>query len=150
VFGPVRQMGEKIVLDGLNVNELPLNTGSMRCENLSISQIESSDSQGPRQFEMVAESNTNDGYSGTHAPCHLESSEISGDADEIKYDSSKQQFILRADKGRQATVSYRQDPGADAQTLTGEQFIYYRDRNKLVASEITGVQTTGDLRPSER
>ena len=150
VFGPVRQMGEKIVLDGLNVNELPLNTGSMRCENLSFSRIESSDSQGPPQFEMVAESNKNDGNSGTRAPCHLESSEISGDADEIKYDSSKQQFILRADKGRQATVSYRPNPSADAQTLTGEQFEYYRDRNKLVASEITGVQTAGDLRPSAR
>ena len=150
VFGPVGQMGEKIVLDGFNVNELPLNTGSMRCENLSFSQIESSDSQGPPQFEMVAESNTNDGYSGTRAPCHLESSEISGDADEMKYDSSKQQFILRADKGRQATVSYRPSPGADAQTLTGEQFEYYRDRNKLVASEITGVQTAGDLRPARR
>lgn len=150
VFGPVRRMGEKIVLDGLNVNELPLNTGSMRCENLSFSQIESSDNQGPPQFEMVAESNTDDGHRGTRAPCHLESSEISGDADEIKYDSSKQQFILRADKGRQSTVSYRPNPGADAQTLTGEQFEYYRDRNKLVASEITGVQTAGDLSPTGR
>lgn len=150
VFGPVRQMGEKIVLDELNVNELPLNTGSMRCENLSFSQIDSSDSQGQPHFEMVAESNTNDGSGGTHAPCHLESSEISGDADEIKYDSSKQQFILRADKGRQATVSYRPGPGSDAQTLTGEQFEYYRERNKLVASEITGVQTAGDIRPAGR
>ena len=150
VFGPVRQMGEKIVLDGLNVNELPLNTGSMRCENLSFSQIESSDNQGPPQFEMVAESNTDDGHSGTRAPCHLESIEISGDADEIKYDSSKQQFILRGDKGRQAMVTFRADPSADAQTLTGEQFDYYRERNKLVASEITGVQTTGDLRTTGR
>ena len=143
-------MGEKIVLDGLNVNELPLNTGSMRCENLSFSQIESSDNQGPPQFEMVAESNTDDGHSGTRAPCHLESIEISGDADEIKYDSSKQQFILRGDKGRQAMVTFRADPSADAQTLTGEQFDYYRERNKLVASEITGVQTTGDLRTTGR
>jgi len=150
VFGPVRQMGEKIVLDGLNVNELPLNTGSMRCENLSFSRIESSDGPGPLQFEMVAKSNTTDGYSGTHAPCHLESIEISGDADEIKYDSSKQQFILRADKGRQATVSYRSSPSADAQTLTGEQFEYYRELNKLDARDITGVQTAGDLRPSGR
>lgn len=150
VFGPVRQLGERIVLDELNVNELPLNTGSMRCENLSFSQIESSEEQGPPQFEMVAESNINGGSSGTHAPCHLESIEISGDADEIKYDSSKQQFILRADKGRQATVSYRPSPSADAQTLTGEQFEYYRERNKLVASEITGVQTAGDLKPTGR
>lgn len=150
VFGPVRQMGERIVLDGLNVNELPLNTGSMRCENLSFSRIESSDSSGSSGFEMVAESNISDGYSGTRAPCHLESIEISGDADEIKYDSSKKQFILRADKGRQATVSYRSDPSADAQTLTGEQFLYYRDLKKLVASEITGVQTSGDLKPAGR
>ena len=146
VFGPVRQMGDRIVLDGLNVNELPPNTGSMRCENLSFSQIESGDSQGAAQFSMVAESNTMDGAGGTHAPCHLESNEISGDADRITYDSSKQQFILRADKGRQATVSYRQAPGAAPETLSGQQFEYYRDRNQLRASEITGVQTAGDLK----
>ena len=146
VFGPVRQMGDRIVLDGLNVNELPPNTGSMRCENLSFSQIESSDSEGAAQFSMVAESNTADGAGGTHSPCHLESNEISGDADRITYDSSKQQFILRADKGRQATVSYRRTPGAAPETLSGQQFEYYRDRNQLRASEITGVQTAGDLK----
>ena len=146
VFGPVRQMGDRIVLDGLNVNELPPNTGSMRCENLSFSQIKSGDSEATSQFAMVAESNTSDEFSGTHAPCHLESSEISGDADKITYDSSKQQFILRADKGRQATVSYRRTPGAAPETLTGQQFEYYRDRNQLRASEITGVQTAGDLK----
>ena len=146
VFGPVRQMGDRIVLDGLNVNELPPSTGSMRCENLSFSQIESGESDGAAQFSMVAESNASDGSSGTHAPCHLESNEISGDADKITYDSSKQQFILRADKGRQATVSYRRAPGAAPETLSGQQFEYYRDRNQLKASEITGVQTAGDLK----
>lgn len=146
VFGPVRQMGDRIVLDGLNINELPPNTGSMRCENLSFSQIESGDSEGGAQFSMVAESNTSEGADGTHAPCHLESNEISGDADRITYDSSKQQFILRADKGRQATVSYRRVPGAAPETLSGQQFEYYRDRNQLRASQITGVQTAGDLK----
>ena len=149
VFGPVRQMGDRILLDGLNVNELPPNTGSMRCENLSFSQIESGDSDAAAQFTMVAESNTSDGNTGTRAPCHLESSEISGDADKIKYDSSKQQFILLADKGRQATVSYRQAPGAAPETLTGPKFEYYRDRNQLTG-EITGVQTAGDLQSPGR
>ena len=146
VFGPVREMGDRIVLDELNVNELPPNTGSMRCENLAFSQIESGDREDAAQFSMVAESNTSDGADGTHAPCHLESNEISGDADKITYDSSKQQFILRADKGRQATVSYRRTPGAAPETLSGQQFEYYRDRNQLRASEITGVQTAGDLK----
>ncbi len=150
VFGPVRQMGDRIVLDDLNVNELPPNTGSMRCENLSFSQIESGDSSTESQFEMVAESNMSDGFTGTRAPCHLESSEISGDADWIKYDSSKQQFILRAGKGRQATVSYRRAPGVAPETLTGQQFEYYRARNQLKANEITGVQTAGDLRSPSR
>jgi hypothetical protein len=150
VFGPVRQMGDRIVLDGLNVNELPPNTGSMRCENLSFSQIESGDSSAESQFEMVAESNMSEEFTGTRAPCHLESSEISGDADWIKYDSSKQQFILRASKGRQATVSYRRAPGATPETLTGQQFEYYRERNQLKAHEITGVQTAGDLRSPGR
>jgi hypothetical protein len=145
VFGPVRQMGDRIVLDGLNVDELPPYTGSMRCENLSFSQIESGESEGAAQFSMVAESNTADGANGTHAPCHLESNEISGDADKITYDSSKQQVIFRADQGRQATVSWRQKPDAAPETLSGQQFEYYRDRNQLRASEITGVQTTGDL-----
>jgi len=146
VFGPVRQMGDRIVLDGLNVNELPPNTGSMRCENLSFSQISSSDVSAQAQFEMVAESNMSEEFSGTRAPCHLESSEISGDADWIKFDSSKQQYILRAGKGRQATVSYRRAPGAAPETLTGQQFEYYSERNQLKAHEITGVQTAGDLR----
>ncbi|MBC7968027.1 MAG: hypothetical protein H7Z17_19125, partial [Fuerstia sp.] len=149
VFGPVRQMGDRILLDGLNVNELPPNTGSMRCENLSFSQIESGDSDAAAQFTMVAESNSSDGNTGTRAPCHLESSEISGDADKIKYDSSKQQFILVADQGRQATVSYRQAPGAAPETLTGPKFVYYRDRNQLTG-EITGVQTAGDLKSPGR
>jgi hypothetical protein len=149
VFGPVRQMGDRIQLDGLNVNELPPNTGSMRCENLSFSQIESGDSDATAQFTMVAESNTADGNTGTRAPCHLESSEISGDADKIKYDSSKQQFILLADKGRQATVSYRRAPGAAPETLTGQKFEYYRDRNQLTG-EFTGVQTAGDLQSPGR
>ena len=145
VFGPVRDIGDRIVLDGLGVNELPPNTGSMRCENLSFYQIGTADSEAPSHFAMLAESNTSDGNVGTRAPCHLESLEISGDADKITYDSSKQQFILRADKGRQATVAYRRAPGAAPEMLNGQQFEYYRDRNQLKATEITGVQTAGDL-----
>jgi hypothetical protein len=144
VFGPVRQMGDRIVLDGLNVNELPPNTGSLRCENLSFSQIDSGESGVESQFEMVAESNMSDGSGGTRAPCHLESIEISGDADWIKYDSSKQQFILRAGQGRQTTVSYREKPDAAPRTFTGQRFDYYRERNQLIADKITGVQGTGN------
>ncbi len=145
VFGPVREIGNRIVLDGLAINDMPPNTGSMRCENLSFYQIGTNDDQ-PSQFAMVAESNTSDGYVGTRAPCHLESLEISGDADKITFDSSKQQFILRADKGRQATVAYRRTPGAAPEMLSGQQFEYYREKNEIRATEITGVQTAGDLK----
>jgi len=145
VFGPVREIGNRIVLDGLAINELPPNTGSMRCENLSFYQIGTNDNEAS-QFAMVAESNTSDGYVGTRAPCHLESLEISGDADKITFDSSKQQFILSADKGRQATVAYRRAPGAAPEMLSGQQFEYYREKNEIRATEITGVQTAGDLK----
>ena len=140
VFGPVRRLGDRISIDGLSVDELPEKTGSLGCENLSISVIPGND-PGEDSFSMVAESNSSDTGKGTRTPCRLESQQFSGDADKITYDHSKQQFILRADEGRQATVTYRPD-GGESQTLNGRSFQYYRDRNQLNANQITGVQAS--------
>lgn len=140
VFGPVRQLGDRISIDGLSVDELPEKTGSLGCENLSISAIPGTHAKW-NSFSMVAESNSSDSRKGTRTPCRLESQQFSGDADKITYDHSKQQFILRADEGRQARVSYRPD-GGEPESLTGRDFTYYRGSNQLTATQITGVQAS--------
>jgi len=141
VFGPVRTLTDRITIDGLSVDQLPENTGSLGCENLSISAIPGATSNRD-SFSLVAESNAAGGNKGTRSPCRLESREFAGDADKITYDHSKQQFILRGDEGREAKVSYRQN-GGEPQILRGGRFEYYSDRNELNANQITGVQASG-------
>ncbi|MFN5900894.1 MAG: hypothetical protein ACK48Y_25420, partial [Planctomyces sp.] len=84
------------------------------------------------------------GGTGTRAPCRLESRFFSGDSDNINYDNSNQQYIFRAEEGRQAKVTYLPHNG-QPQVLTGRRFEYYSDRNYLNANQITGVQTSGGL-----
>lgn len=143
IFGPVQRLTDRLNIDGMSAEELPENTGALKCENLAISVIQGQ-SADQQSFSMVAESNSTGGNGGTRIPCRFESRLFSGLADKIIYDHSKQQFILRADKGRQATVSHHQD-GGQRQVLNGGQFEYYSDRNYLRANQITGVQSTGDL-----
>ncbi len=141
VFGPVRQLGDRIDIDGMSVNELPDKTGSLSCENLSVSRIPGL-SENDRSFSLVAESNSGQGGSGTHSPCRLGSREFAGEADKITYDHSKQQFILRADEGRQAKVTLREDNG-EPRSVFGRGFAYYSDTHELTANEVTGVQGSG-------
>lgn len=143
VFGPVRSLDDRIRIDGMGVSELPDQTGSMGCENLTVS-LSPGDGETEDSFSLVAESNAAGNTAGTRAPCRLESRLFSGDADKITYDHAKQQYILRAEEGRQAKVTYVPDNG-EPQTLTGRRFEYYSDRNQLHANQITGVQATGDL-----
>lgn len=143
VFGPVRQLTDRLNIDGLTAEALPENTGALECENLSISVIPGAT---PEQdsFSLVAESNSSESGAGTRSPCRFESKLFSGLADKIKYDHSKQQFILLADEGRQATVSYQRE-GGERQVLNGGRFEYYNDRPHILANQITGVQSTGGL-----
>lgn len=143
VFGPVRSLDEKISLERLSVAELPDQTGLMGCENLTVS-LSAGGSESGRSFSLVAESNAAGGGTGTRAPCRLESRLFSGDADKITYDHAKHQYILRAEEGRQAKVTY-QPHNSQPQVLTGRRFEYYSDRNYLNANQITGVQTSGGL-----
>jgi len=143
VFGPVRSLDEKISLERLSVAELPDQTGLMGCENLTVS-LSAGGGESGRSFSLVAESNAAGGGTGTRAPCRLESRLFSGDADKITYDHAKHQYILRAEEGRQAKVTYQPHNG-QPQVLTGRRFEYYSDRNYLNANQITGVQTSGGL-----
>jgi hypothetical protein len=140
----VRELTDRLNIDGLNAEELPDNAGALECENLSISAVPSTSPDQQSSFSLVAESNSSDSSSGTRRPCRFESRLFAGLADKIMYDHSKQQFILLADEGRQATVSNQRD-GGDRQVLNGGRFEYYRDKNHLKANQITGVQSTGDL-----
>jgi lipopolysaccharide export system protein LptA len=143
VFGPVATLQGRLNVDGLGVNELPENCGAMGCENLTVS-ITPGAEGGRSSFSLVAESNAAGSGRGTRAPCRLESRLFSGDADQITYDHSKQQYILRADDGRQARVTYVPNNG-EPQSLTGRRFEYYADRNHLNANHVSGVQATGGL-----
>ena len=143
VFGPVASLQDRLSVDGLGVNELPENTGSMGCENLTVS-ITPGAEKGRSSFSLRAESNVAGAGKGTRAPCRLESRLFSGDADQITYDHSKQQYILRAEDGRQARVTYVPNNG-EPQSLTGRRFEYYADRNHLNANHVSGVQATGGL-----
>ncbi|MFN9717649.1 MAG: hypothetical protein ACK58L_03085, partial [Planctomycetota bacterium] len=140
VFGPVRELSERISIDGLGVEELPENTGSLGCENLSISQIPGT-ADGSPSFSLVAECNPAGTGRGTRSPCRLESQLLSGDADKITYDHSKHRFLLKAEEGRQANVSHRTNNGQRG-SFVGRQFAYDVDSNELTANQITGVQAS--------
>lgn len=143
-FGPVRELADRLNIENLSAEELPDNAGALKCENLSISAVPGTSPEQRSSFSLVAESNSAESSSVTRRPCRFESRLFEGTADRIMYDHSKQQFILLADEGRQATVSNQRD-GGDRQVLNGGRFEYYRDKNHLKANQITGVQSTGDL-----
>jgi lipopolysaccharide export system protein LptA len=143
IFGPVSRLTDRLKIDGLSTDELPENTGALECENLSISVVPGPEANPNTSFSLVAESNSTGRNIGTRSPCRFESKLFAGLADKIQYDHSKQQFILRADEGRQATVSYYPD-GGKRQVLNGPLFEYYSDRNYL-KGQISGVQSSGDF-----
>ncbi len=143
VFGPVASLEDRLNVDGLGVSELPENSGSMGCENLTVSVTPGLEGH-ESSFSLVAESNLSGTGRGTRAPCRLESRLFSGDADRITYDHARQQYILRAEEGRQARVTYVPN-GGEPQSFTGRRFEYYADRNHLQANQVSGVQATGGL-----
>lgn len=142
-FGPVRSLNDKLQLEHLTMGELPDNTGTLGCENLTVSRLPQADGSG-HFLTLVAESNTSNGAGGTRSPCRMESRLFSGVADKITIDHSKKQYILRAEEGRRARVSYLPDAG-QLQTLVGRRFVYYAGRNELSAEQIFGLQAGGGL-----
>lgn len=144
VVGPVQQVTDRITIDGVSPEDLPDNTGAIECENLTVEVIPGVTVDQPMSFSLVARSNGLENLSGTRSPCRFNSRLFGGVADQIKYDHSKEQFILLADQNRQATVTYHRD-GSRRQVLNGGRFEYYADRNHLIAHQITGVQSSGEL-----
>jgi hypothetical protein len=128
VFGPVRRLGDRIVVDVLDTRKLPEQTGILRCEEMTVSVIPGL-TEDQNSFSLSASTNA-----------RLESRRFSGDADRITYDHSKQQFILKSEGDTLATVYHRPGTSEKVNNLVGKRFEYYPGRNQLTANQITGVR----------
>jgi hypothetical protein len=131
VVAPVQHLDQQVAVETIPTTELPDRVGIIRAEKLSISAIRGS-AAGEETFALTARENA-----------RVESREFSGDADVITYDDSKQQFILRAEQDRMATVRHRPGQTSEFQTINGKRFEYYpAPRNQLIANQIAGVQAS--------
>jgi hypothetical protein len=128
VFGPVRRLGDRLVIDVLDTRKLPEQTGILRCEEMTVSVIPGL-TEDQNSFSLSASTNA-----------RLESRRFSGDADRITYDHSKQQFILKSEGDTLATVYHRPGTSEKVNNLVGKRFEYYPGRNQLTANQITGVR----------
>ncbi len=133
VFGPVRRLGEKIDVNGVNTADLPPQAGVLRCEQLTVSSIPGS-LPGERSFSLQADNKA-----------RMELKEFSGEADHITYDHAKRQYILSSEQDRMATVSHRPGVGMDVRRFVGQKFQYYPPpRNMLKADQIIGLDGAFD------
>jgi hypothetical protein len=124
VVSPARRVDEKINFDRIATAQLPERAGILSAEHLTISAVPVADSESD-SFAIVARENA-----------RLESQTISGTADIITYDHSKEQFILRAEGRGSATVNHRSGLNSKFNKLVGKRFEYYRRTNQLNAEEI--------------
>ncbi len=124
VVAPVRRVDEKIDFDNIATAQLPERAGILSAEELTISAVPLAESESD-SFAIVAKENA-----------RLESQTISGTADVITYDHSKEQFILRAEGRGSVTVNHRVSLDSQFNKLVGKRFEYYRRTNQLNAEEI--------------
>ena len=124
VVSPARRVDEKINFDRIATAHLPERAGILSAEQLTISAVPVADSKSD-SFAIVAKENA-----------RLESQTISGTADVITYDHSKEQFILRAEGRGAVTVNHRTSLDRKFNKLIGKRFEYYRRTNQLNAEEI--------------
>ncbi|MCA9062257.1 MAG: hypothetical protein KDA96_04340 [Planctomycetaceae bacterium] len=128
VFGPVRRLGDTVEVAQSSTSQLPDWTGILRCEELSVSVIPGRTHE-EQSFSLLARENAS-----------LELRQLSGHADVISYDHSKEQFILRTDGDHLATVLHRAQDSGDVRRIDGKRFVYYPGLNELKANEIFGVR----------
>ncbi len=127
VVAPARRVDEKINFDHIATAQLPERAGILSAEELTISAVPLTDSESD-SFAIVAKENA-----------RLESQTISGTADVITYDHSKEQFILRAEGRGSVTVNHRASLYSQFSKLVGKRFEYYRRTNQLNAEEISSL-----------
>ena len=124
VVSPARRVDEKINFDRIATAHLPERAGILSAEQLTIAAVPGADSDSD-SFAIVARENA-----------RLESQTISGTADIITYDHSKEQFILRAEGNSSVAVNHRASLNSKFNKLVGKRFEYYRRTNQLNAEEI--------------
>jgi len=124
VVSPARRVDEEINFDRIATAHLPERAGILSAEQLTISAVPLADSTSD-SFAIVARENA-----------RLESQTISGTADIITYDHSKEQFILRAEGQGSVAVNHRAGLESKFNKLVGKRFEYYRRTNQLNAEEI--------------
>jgi hypothetical protein len=61
-------------------------------------------------------------------------------ADVVKYDESKDQLILEAEKGNAATLWQQRQPGGDLEPVRAEKIWYYPSKNSV---RLDGTETIG-------
>ncbi|MEO2019392.1 MAG: hypothetical protein ABGZ53_34080 [Fuerstiella sp.] len=128
VVAPARRVDEKINFDHVATAQLPERAGILSAEELTISAVPLAESESD-SFAIVARENA-----------RLESQTISGTADVITYDHSKEQFILRAEGRGSVTVNHRVSIDSPFNKLVGKRFEYHRRTNKLNAEEIRSLE----------
>ena len=127
IFAPVRDIGEQVSVDTVPTDQLPDNVGILRAEKLEAAAIPATGGQ-PDSFSLTASDNA-----------RIESRPFSGNADVITYDHSKQQFILRAEGNRTASVRYRAGISGEYANIDGRRFEYYSATNRLAFNSISSI-----------
>jgi len=134
IVTPARNVDEEFDLQIVSTDDLPERAGILRAEMLSISSVEQpglkADSDS-LSFSMIARNNA-----------RLESRSITARADEIVYDHSKQQFIMKADGEGRVTVNHRSGPRGKFNRFNGKRCEYYRRTNELKGDRINGFEVT--------
>lgn len=131
VVTPARRVDEKIDLQIVSTENLPVRAGILRAETLSISSVESPTDRQKVSYAIVARDNAS-----------LESQRISARADTINYDSSKEQFIMRADGNGKVTVVHRSGGRGKFNRFNGKRFEYYGRTNDLRGDGINGLDVS--------
>lgn len=130
IVTPARRVDEKIDLQIVSTKNLPVRAGILRAETLSISSVESPTDK-KTAFAIVARNNAS-----------LESQRISARADVINYDSSKEQFIMRADGSGKVKVVHRSGSSDNFNHFNGKRFEYYGRTNDLRGDGINGLDVS--------
>lgn len=128
VVVPVRRLDEEVNINEVPTSELPERAGILSAEELFVTTVPSPN-ESPDSFAIVARRNA-----------RLESKTISGNADIITFDQSKEQFILRAEGDGFVTVLHRNSPNGRANRSVGKRFEYYRNTNQLNADHIRSLE----------
>jgi hypothetical protein len=124
VYGPVLDAGQTI--DPNRPDHAPLESGWMTCERLTLTQHEKTPAV-PAYSEVLAERNV-----------RLDGRDFSGTAEQVTYDESKGQYVLRSFGKLEATLLKRGTDRQGAGDFSGQTITFYPATGKAIAAKATG------------